>query len=735
MAAVVAGMAAAQGTPAASQRAILASDYGFTTIPRVREYTPGVGGTVALMGSVAISASDPVLHPHARVLAQELMNYAGIAATVVSDAEPAPSSSSPATISLILNHTMQDADNAYYPYELTVSADTGTITITGGSVVAVAHGTATLLHQLRPAAEMRPEHPSAAKALVNASSVRDWSTVQWTGFMYDLARDPVDISYVKSMVELCRFYKMRFLHFFATAEEGWRLPIAPDAAVEVPAVFKGLVYWGLFDSWWHSECLDNANLRLNLTHTGNGTWSITASHATKDNPTPTPVDFATVDADFSIFYFGQQVGRCPCCNCKATDIPNITFTKTPTQILVTTTVNGKPADLWWVTWIKPKMPPVKQALSPIAAAAASGPGRWCNESGAWAELNAYAEARGVTLVPEIEVIGHNSLPAEIFGDPNPALTSTNLASDAAVEGVLLLLDSVIATFPTSPIIHIGGDEVSTAGVMQTQGVAEYCAKHNLSVCDLGHITDLFMTTLNARVHKAGKRMMGYENHNTNGTLAAADLSVITQPWHINGGAGAGDMHKTDLHGSTLSYSKLGLDTVQTAWKPRFSTRVHGVFEHSVGGTVYTHPGAPGQDSNGLPIPINKRLLGAEMVLWETQRGPEDKVGFMRLKAPPVAENTYAYGADTTSWYLSWADTFGFMDEQFSVINTGFRLEHSGVTRDLGDLLRTNTETSMDPDLAFAEKLTLTLTVNRPGTVVRYTNATFELDNSSTTPKY
>ena len=74
--------------------------------------------------------------------------------------------------------------------------------------------------------------------------------------------------------------------------------------------------------------------------------------------------------------------------------------------------------------------------------------------------------------------------------------------------------------------------------------------------------------------------------------------------------------------------------------------------------------APSQNPQGWPIPINDQLLGAEMVLWETQRGPQDKVGFLRLKAPVLAENTYAFGSDTTSFYSSFASTFAALDTQY-----------------------------------------------------------------------
>jgi hypothetical protein len=96
-----------------------------------------------------------------------------------------------------------------------------------------------------------------------------------------------------------------------------------------------------------------------------------------------------------------------------------------------------------------------------------------------------------------------------------------------------------------------------------------------------------------------------------------------------------------------------------------------------------------QNTKGFPIPINDHMLGAEMVLWETQRGQQDKVGFLRHKAPVLAENTYAFGnaGVGTSYYAHWAQSFAALDEKFSSFNSGFRLVEAGLSTDLGDILR------------------------------------------------
>lgn len=73
-------------------------------------------------------------------------------------------------------------------------------------------------------------------------------------------------------------------------------------------------------------------------------------------------------------------------------------------------------------------------------------------------LEHYAHSRGVTLIPELEVPGHSGLLRrhypEVFGN-----SSTDVAKlTSSREAIKVLLDEMMELFPSSPYIHIGGDE-------------------------------------------------------------------------------------------------------------------------------------------------------------------------------------------------------------------------------------------------------------------------------------
>jgi hypothetical protein len=110
------------------------------------------------------------------------------------------------------------------------------VTVTGGSVAAVAHGTATLLQNVRPAAT------AGGPATVSAMTVEDFATVEWTGFMYDLARDPVGVTEMQNLIDLCRFYKMRSVSLPPASAEatpaGSASASAPTSKVKNALVFE-----------------------------------------------------------------------------------------------------------------------------------------------------------------------------------------------------------------------------------------------------------------------------------------------------------------------------------------------------------------------------------------------------------------------------------------------------------------------------------------------------------------
>lgn len=79
------------------------------------------------------------------------------------------------------------------------------------------------------------------------------------------------------------------------------------------------------------------------------------------------------------------------------------------------------------------------------------------------ELQAYAEARGVTFIPEVDLPGHSTLlcafdPAVYRIQGSPSANCINFASPKVRETLATLVDEIAELFPSAPYIHLGGDE-------------------------------------------------------------------------------------------------------------------------------------------------------------------------------------------------------------------------------------------------------------------------------------
>lgn len=68
------------------------------------------------------------------------------------------------------------------------------------------------------------------------------------------------------------------------------------------------------------------------------------------------------------------------------------------------------------------------------------------------ELEEFATARGVTIIPEIDMPGHSQAFKRAMGH--------SMQSEQGVNELLHILEEVAATFPAAPYIHIGADEES-----------------------------------------------------------------------------------------------------------------------------------------------------------------------------------------------------------------------------------------------------------------------------------
>jgi hexosaminidase len=215
------------------------------------------------------------------------------------------------------------------------------------------------------------------------------------------------------------------------------------------------------------------------------------------------------------------------------------------------------------------------------------------------ELVAYADARAVTLVPELEMPGHagaalRSLPA-VFDAINPktkqpvGLGCMNMASEELYPALDTIIGEMCDVFRSSPYFHIGGDEVSMGRVALHGGYKAFMEKHQLK--DDHELASFFIVRVNEIVKKYGKKAIKWEglaneaskdvivmtwdkNNNTAGPLVARGFTTITCPWDL--GVPWEEWNMYVCNGSRLKKGDAVLGATLVAWEQPPQTHLAGV---------------------------------------------------------------------------------------------------------------------------------------------------------------
>lgn len=213
-AALMLGVGVLPGSPVAGAPPEAAS---LSLIPWPKSVSVEPGRTVLTPASRVV-ARDRSLLPLANILADELARTMGLTPTVVEK------DSKPGDIVLALDaaltadepiRTLRNREVAYTTdgaYVLTVS---DVLEVKGFDYRAVAEGTSTMLQALRK---------TDGGATVPHLRIKDWPHADYIGAMLDVARQNHPIEAVRQVVDLCRLYRVRYLHLHLTDDQGWTFP-------------------------------------------------------------------------------------------------------------------------------------------------------------------------------------------------------------------------------------------------------------------------------------------------------------------------------------------------------------------------------------------------------------------------------------------------------------------------------------------------------------------------------
>lgn len=244
------------------------------------------------------------------------------------------------------------------------------------------------------------------------------------------------------------------------------------------------------------------------------------------------------------------------------------------------------------------------------------------------DLVAYADARGVTIVPEMEMPGHSTpiqkVDPEIFGAMDEAsgeakaLGVINIANPDVYPALEKLIAEACDIFKSSPYFHIGADETNFSvfnnNPQVQKQVVELSAKEGI---EAGQMFSYFLNRINAMVKKQGKQTICWEGF---GSGQKVDKDILVFAWH-----GSSNLPQNLLES--------GYRIMNTPWFPSVYASVRNNYEWNIW-KLNLNEFAVSKQFDTTP-----QVVGGSMLLWE--RSPDDALELLRLKTPARHERIYS----------------------------------------------------------------------------------------------
>lgn len=303
------------------------------------------------------------------------------------------------------------------------------------------------------------------------------------------------------------------------------------------------------------------------------------------------------------------------------------------------------------------------------------------------DLVEFADARGVTLIPELETPGHSQKLRKVEPFGRPGLSAVNLASEDVYDAFEILIHEMCQVFKSSPYFHIGTDEVSLKGQGLTVEDKAYMKKYGLE----GN-KDLFyhhIRRLHEIVKRNNKKTIRWGGFGSDGsTTDKIPKEIIHMAWQLRGSGTAQSFDRT---------------IINAAWKPLYVVNQKSWLpEYLIDSWHIRLWQFHMENSNGRKVADHVPVFGAQMCAWENPS--ENELPALRWRLPAMCEKIYFQKSGRK--YIDFKKRFDQLDEMLDQL-------YSPVKIDIDGLVGPKT------DRVFNQKITIQLK-GIPGHDIRYT---------------
>lgn len=266
------------------------------------------------------------------------------------------------------------------------------------------------------------------------------------------------------------------------------------------------------------------------------------------------------------------------------------------------------------------------------------------------DLVNYAELRGITLIPEIDIPGHSRKFIETYPEIfSPKLKDwgknmwggdainnvINIGSEKVYSALDVILDEVVEIFDTSPYIHIGADEATIDNLKGDPLAEAMMKKENLE----GNVHELyrhFIVRMNEMVKSKNKTMCIWEGFKREGKVKIPkDIIVFEFESLYNLPSHLVEDGYTLVNNSWVPLYVVGTG-IEGGWIPR-KWEPKKIYSWNMWQFENWYHKSP---ASKKPIQLDKTplVIGAQMCAWE--QTDEGEIPSLRRRIPPFVERIW-----------------------------------------------------------------------------------------------